>query len=251
MDIYVLSRTYVEEEVKRAGQSLIPYVSVGFFIMLFCSVIGVVVRAYYLKQHSTDKILLALASCILPLLACGTALALMTAIGFRFSSILCVIPLLVLAIGIDSSYLMIHEWQRIIQQCRENPTHENSQIEYRIAEVLSEVGPAIMISALTNMLADAVGAFTSSPEITLLCVGNLLSMAVVFIYQMTFYVGLMSLIGKKEIKAEEKKRKNQLEIEDAKNVEARRIEFTVSFSFRFKKKNFKILGFNFQNFDHC
>uniref|UniRef100_A0A914PG60 SSD domain-containing protein n=1 Tax=Panagrolaimus davidi TaxID=227884 RepID=A0A914PG60_9BILA len=235
LDIYVLSRTYVEEEVKRAGQSLIPYVSVGFFIMLFCSVIGVVVRAYYLKQHSTDKILLALASCILPLLACGTALALMTAMGFRFSSILCVIPLLVLAIGIDSSYLMIHEWQRIIQQCRENPTHENSQIEYRIAEVLSEVGPAIMISALTNMLADAVGAFTSSPEITLLCVGNLLSMAVVFIYQMTFYVGLMSLIGKKEIKAEEKKRKNQLEIEDAKNVEARRIEFTRQVSIHPKK----------------
>uniref|UniRef100_A0AC34F554 SSD domain-containing protein n=1 Tax=Panagrolaimus sp. ES5 TaxID=591445 RepID=A0AC34F554_9BILA len=224
LDIYVLSRTYVEEEVKRAGQSLIPYVAVGFVIMLFCSVLGVVCRAYYLKQHSRSKILLALASCILPLLACGTALALMTTLGFRFSSILCVIPLLVLAIGIDSSYLMIHEWQRIIQQCRDNPSEENGQIGYRIAEVLSEVGPAIMISALTNMLADAVGAFTSSPEITLLCVGNLLSMGVVFIYQMTFYVGLMSLIGKQEIKMEQTKQK---EIEAAKNVEAaNQVHFT-------------------------
>uniref|UniRef100_A0A914Z2T0 SSD domain-containing protein n=1 Tax=Panagrolaimus superbus TaxID=310955 RepID=A0A914Z2T0_9BILA len=195
--------------------------------MLFCSVLGVVCRAYYLKQHSRSKILLALASCILPLLACGTALALMTTIGFRFSSILCVIPLLVLAIGIDSSYLMIHEWQRIIQQCRDNPNEENAQIGYRIAEVLSEVGPAIMISALTNMLADAVGAFTSSPEITLLCVGNLLSMGVVFIYQMTFYVGLMSLIGKHEIKMEEKNRNNLKNIEDVKNVEAvNQIKFT-------------------------
>uniref|UniRef100_A0A914Z6M2 SSD domain-containing protein n=1 Tax=Panagrolaimus superbus TaxID=310955 RepID=A0A914Z6M2_9BILA len=217
LEIFVLSTTYVEEEMVRAGISLVPYLSVGFLIMCACAVISVVVRALYLHQHSIPKILLALAACIVPFMSCATALAMMFLCGMRFASILCVIPFLVLAIGVDSSYLMIHEWQRVIQQCREKPNRRNSQIGYRIAEVLSEVGPAIMISALTNILADAVGAFTSSPEITLLCVGNLTSMAVAFIFQMTFYTGLMSLIGRYEIKVERKERnKREASLRDKK-----------------------------------
>ena len=49
--------------------------------------------------------------------------------------------------------------------------------------MLSEVGPAILISALTNIFSDAIGTFTGSPEITLLCVGNLFAMFIAFIYQ--------------------------------------------------------------------
>ena len=48
---------------------------------------------------------------------------------------------------------------------------------------MTETGPAILISALTNILADAVGTFTGSPEITLLCYGNMASIFVDFIYQ--------------------------------------------------------------------
>uniref|UniRef100_A0A7E4UPM4 SSD domain-containing protein n=1 Tax=Panagrellus redivivus TaxID=6233 RepID=A0A7E4UPM4_PANRE len=204
--VYTLAQTFIEEEMVRAGISLVPYLSVGFLIMCACAVISVVVRALYLHQHSLPKIILAIAACILPFMSCATALALMFLCGIRFASILCVIPFLVLAIGVDSSYLMIHEWQRVIQQCREQPNRRNSIIGYRIAEVLSEVGPAILISALTNILADAVGSFTSSPEITLLCVGNLTSMFIAFLYQMTCYTGLMSLIGRYEIKVEREER---------------------------------------------
>jgi len=53
--------------------------------------------------------------------------------------------------------------------------------------VLVDTGPAILISALTNICADAVGSFTGSPEITLLCVGNMAAIAVDFLFQVTFY----------------------------------------------------------------
>ncbi|KAE9550795.1 hypothetical protein FO519_005998 [Halicephalobus sp. NKZ332] len=206
LKLYVLTQSYIEEEMVHAGSSLVPYFSVGFLIMCACACISVMLRAMYLHQHSFPKIILAVAACVLPFMSCATALALMFLCKMRFASILCVIPFLVLAIGVDSSYLMIHEWQRVIQQCRMYPNRRNSQIGYRIAEVLSEVGPAILISALTNILADGVGSFTSSPEITLLCVGNLISMFVAFIYQMTCYTGLMSLIGRYEIKVEREER---------------------------------------------
>jgi len=54
-------------------------------------------------------------------------------------------------------------------------------------KVLVDTGPAILISALTNICADAIGSFTGSPEITLLCMGSMAAITVDFIYQVTFY----------------------------------------------------------------
>ncbi|CAG9536068.1 unnamed protein product [Cercopithifilaria johnstoni] len=199
--IYVISTTYIEKEMIRAGISLLPYLTVGFIIMCTCSVITVVVRAAYMHQNNIFKIFLAVMACATPLLACCTALAVLFLCGMRFSSILCVIPFLVLSVGIDNSYLMIHEWQRVTKEIRSGEK-KSETVGHRMSEVLSEVGPAILISAITNILADTVGCFTSSPEIRLLCIGNLFSMFMAYLYQMSFYSALMSVIGKFEIEAE-------------------------------------------------
>ena len=88
-------------------------------------------------------------------MSCATGLGLMFAFGVRFSSILCVIPFLVLSIGalsvsksisilieiiynikgVDSSYLMIHEWQRVIKHCRDHPNRRNANVGFRVSEV--------------------------------------------------------------------------------------------------------------------
>ncbi|KJH42737.1 patched family protein [Dictyocaulus viviparus] len=213
--VYAYSQSYVEEEMVRGGIIMIPYLVVGFAIMCVCSVASVMIRALYMHQENCYKIILAIMACLTPLLACSTALALMFICGVRFASILCVIPFLVLSIGVDSSYLMIHEWQRVTEHMRESPKKKDS-VGHRLSEVLSEVGPAILISCLTNMFADAVGSFTSSPEITLLCTGNMLSMCMAFIYQMTFYAGLMTIVGSYEIN-EDINEKNRMAISIAEN----------------------------------
>ncbi|KAK6051350.1 patched family protein [Cooperia oncophora] len=199
----------------RGGTIMIPYLVVGFVIMCVCSIISVMTRALYMHQENWYKIALAIMACLTPLLSCSTALAMMFMCGIRFASILCVIPFLVLSIGVDSSYLMIHEWQRVTEHMRETPRKKDS-VGQRMSEVLSEVGPAILISCLTNVFADAVGSFTSSPEITLLCTGNMLSMCVAFVYQMTFYAGLMTLVGRREI-GEDLEEKNRMAISIAEN----------------------------------
>uniref|UniRef100_A0A915BPN7 SSD domain-containing protein n=1 Tax=Parascaris univalens TaxID=6257 RepID=A0A915BPN7_PARUN len=220
--VFVLSQTYVEEEMVRAGSSLLPYLIVGFLIMCTCSVVTVMVRASYMHQNNIYKIILAVMACITPLMACSTALAIMFLVGVRFSSILCVIPFLVLSIGVDSSYLMVHEWQRVTKEIREQKVRSDDCVGHRMSEVLMEVGPAILISAITNILADGVGCWTSSPELRLLCIGNLFSMFIAYIYQMTFYSGLMSIVGEYEIKAEKIERNRmEITIKDA-NVDIRR-----------------------------
>ena len=59
-------------------------------------------------------------ACVTPFMACGLTMGAMFLAGFRFGSILCVTPFLVLAIGVDDAYLMINAWQRITDERRYN-----------------------------------------------------------------------------------------------------------------------------------
>ena len=65
-----------------------------------------------------------------------------------------------------------------------------------------ETGPAILISALTNIFADTVGAFTGSPEITLLCIGNMASIFVDLIFQVTLFSSVLAIVAKMEMREE-------------------------------------------------
>lgn len=56
LEIYVFSKTYVEEEMIRAGLSLVPYLSVGFCIMLCGAIVSVFARSLYLRQNSVPKV---------------------------------------------------------------------------------------------------------------------------------------------------------------------------------------------------
>uniref|UniRef100_A0A914HEQ8 SSD domain-containing protein n=1 Tax=Globodera rostochiensis TaxID=31243 RepID=A0A914HEQ8_GLORO len=228
--VMTFSTTYVEVEVVRAGLSMLPFLMVGFAIMATCTSVSVLLSAIYWRQWHVQKLALALMACVCPFMACGTALGLLflsvdqffitdqnsfpnNLFPVCFGSVLCVTPFLVLAIGVDDGYLMMHAWQRVTDQTRRKrkttPTltangadDETELLTQRLTMVLVETGPAVLISALTNICADAVGSFTGSPEITLLCVGNMAAMAVDFLYQITFYAAVMALVGRTEVRDE-------------------------------------------------
>lgn len=103
----------------------------------------------------------------------------------------------------DDAYLMLHSWHRITKERRENVKSDDSP-EDRLAhviispffnfislslslKVLMDTGPSILISALTNILADFVGTYTGAPEITLLAYANMVCIFVDFIYQVSLF----------------------------------------------------------------
>ncbi|KAI6213066.1 Patched domain-containing protein 3 [Aphelenchoides besseyi] len=204
LKVMVLNPTYVQGEIIRSGFMMIPAIFLGFGIMCVASNATVLLSASYFQQLSIHKVSLALITVMSPLMASVTALGLLFFAGLRFSSVLCITPFLILAIGIDDSYVIIHAWSRISKELKKNSIAEDC-VEYRLKLVLIESGPAVLISALTNLLADGVGSLTGSEEITILCVGSMASIVVDFFYQMTLFASVMAIAGKLEMEQEQKK----------------------------------------------
>ncbi|RCN27589.1 hypothetical protein ANCCAN_26677 [Ancylostoma caninum] len=86
---------------------------------------------------------------------------------------------------------MVHSWNRIEKNDYLNP---KSRPE-KMVQVLIETGPSITISAFTNILAFAIGAYSSPPEIRLFCIGNAACIFMDMTYQLTFYTAVMALFA--------------------------------------------------------
>ncbi|GMS92084.1 hypothetical protein PENTCL1PPCAC_14259 [Pristionchus entomophagus] len=207
IDAYGLSLTYTADEIVRTGMTIFPYIAIGFLIMCGFSIVTLIASSVYLGQSFKHRISMAILGCVCPLLATSSALGLLFWMGFRFGSILCVTPFLILAIGVDDAYLTIQSWIRM----RELPISHRE----KIAAVMVDVGPSISITSLTNFLAFAIGIYTPTPEIQLFCIGNAVAVIFDYIYQLTMYMAVVSISGEKEVIEEEARKKEMKTMDQA------------------------------------
>uniref|UniRef100_F1KV80 Patched domain-containing protein 3 n=1 Tax=Ascaris suum TaxID=6253 RepID=F1KV80_ASCSU len=196
----VVSLAYTQDELVRTGLTLFPFISVGFAIMCTFAIITVFIGSAYQNQWSIHKITYALTACVTPLMATSTAFGITIILGFRFGTVLCVTPFLVLAIGVDDAFLMINAWNRICAERRRDGIRE--EMRERMADVLIEVGPSITITSLTNTVAFGMGLFMPTPEIRLLCIATAVAIFLDYIYTITMYAAIMSIGGRFEMSKE-------------------------------------------------
>uniref|UniRef100_A0A7E4ZWC4 SSD domain-containing protein n=1 Tax=Panagrellus redivivus TaxID=6233 RepID=A0A7E4ZWC4_PANRE len=197
----VVTPYYVQKEIQRGGLKLQPFISVGFALMLVFTIATTLISTAFAGQCSWYKIINAFFAVVVPLMSVAASFGILFFIGVRFGPILLVTPFLILAIGVDDSFLMMHAWQRVVQKLRKHPRDDDS-IEYRLGEVLAEAGPSICISALTNIMAFSVGAFTSPPEVELFCIANAFTIFVDTVFSVTIYAAVMALCGERDMKNE-------------------------------------------------
>ncbi|CAD5210988.1 unnamed protein product [Bursaphelenchus okinawaensis] len=196
VEVLAMSESFLTDEVVRSGLSLVPFLAIGFTIMSIFSIVTMSAAAIYMRQMSAQKIILAVMACVCPFMACGTALGLMFWCGFRFGSILCVTPFLVLAIGVDDAYLMVNSWQRIRHKMRKE--HNKVDLKELLLQVMEDTGASITITTLTNVLAFLIGAMTPTPEIQLFSIGNALAIVIDYVYQWTIFGSVMVITGRFE-----------------------------------------------------
>ncbi|CAD6198850.1 unnamed protein product [Caenorhabditis auriculariae] len=187
LNVYAMSLTFTGDEIVRTGLTIFPFIAVGFLIMTAFSIVTVYFSCKRANQWSMNKVTQAVLGCVCPMLATSSALGLLFWCGFRFGTILCVTPFLILAIGVDDAYLQIHACLRLSDEPNTLTKRE------KISSMLVEVGPSIAITSMTNLFAFLVGIYTPTPEISLFCAGNAVAIVFDFVYQITMYTAILSL----------------------------------------------------------
>lgn len=96
-----------------------------------------------------------------------------------FISMVGVLPFLVLGIGLDNMFLIIHELDRVPLEW---PVTE------RIAHALSQTGPTVTMTSVTNVAAFAVSTLTVFPAIRIFCIYASLCITFSYFFIITFFV---------------------------------------------------------------
>uniref|UniRef100_A0AC35U5B9 SSD domain-containing protein n=1 Tax=Rhabditophanes sp. KR3021 TaxID=114890 RepID=A0AC35U5B9_9BILA len=192
-----VSQAYMQSEMTATGLEMEPFLIAGFILMCLFTVITTYISSTIARQFTLYKILLSITACIVPLMSTATTFSLIVLFGAPFSPILAITPFLILAIGVDDCFLMIHAQQRFVKIKRKKLNSDYLRAEdvcECIAFVCVETGPSILLSAFTNILAFCVGSITSPPEIQLFCLGNALAIFIDTIYQVTLYAAILAFV---------------------------------------------------------
>ncbi|KAM3718522.1 Patched-related protein [Dirofilaria immitis] len=184
--VFATSEGLVSKEVRRTGLQALPFITVSFFAVLLFTVVTSLKR-----DPVTSKPWEAAFGAFCPLLSLVASFGLLFWCNFPFLPIVCVVPFLVLAIGVDDVFIFIHCYHR---------TDPRLPVEERIAKMLAEAGPSITITSLTNFLSFAISAFTPTPAIQIFSL--YISIAVVFdyTYQIFLYSAILTFGAQREKK---------------------------------------------------
>jgi Niemann-Pick C1 protein len=107
-----------------------------------------------------SKFLLGIAGILIVLMSVAASVGLFAAAGVKATLIIAeVIPFLVLAVGVDNIFLIVHEFERV------NISHADEVVSERVAKAMGRVGPSILLSALTETATFALGTAVGMPAV--------------------------------------------------------------------------------------
>ncbi|KAJ9244546.1 hypothetical protein DTO271D3_3944 [Paecilomyces variotii] len=135
-----------------------------------------------------SKFTLGIVGILIVLMSVSASVGLFSAAGIKVTLIIAeVIPFLVLAVGVDNIFLIVHEFERI------NVTHPDEEIDERIARAVGRMGPSILLSATTETAAFALGAFVGMPAVKNFAAYAAGAVFINAILQITMFISVLAL----------------------------------------------------------
>ncbi|KAK5235519.1 niemann-Pick type C-related protein 1 [Exophiala xenobiotica] len=158
----------LEEELNKSTNTDAKIVAISYVVMFLYASFALGSASLSFKSLLSNpsnalvqsKFSLGVAGILIVLMSVSGSVGLFSAAGVKVTLIIAeVIPFLVLAVGVDNIFLIVHEFERV------NVSHPDEEIYQRIAKALGRMGPSILLSASTETIAFAMGAFVSMPAV--------------------------------------------------------------------------------------
>ncbi|CZS92652.1 probable cholesterol homeostasis protein [Rhynchosporium agropyri] len=186
----------LEEELNKSTNTdarivVISYIFMFFYASLALGSTTLSLRSI-LRNPATSlvesKFTLGVVGILIVLMSISASIGLFSAAGVKVTLIIAeVIPFIVLAVGVDNIFLIVHEFERV------NVSHPDEMVEFRIAKALGRMGPSILLSAITETIAFSLGAFVGMPAVRNFAIYAAGAVFINAILQVTMFVSVLTL----------------------------------------------------------
>jgi Niemann-Pick C1 protein len=135
-----------------------------------------------------SKFMLGVVGILIVLMSVSASVGLFSAAGIKVTLIIAeVIPFLVLAVGVDNIFLIVHEFERV------NISHPEGTVPERTARALGRMGPSILLSATTETVAFALGCAVGMPAVRNFAAYAAGAVFINALLQVTMFIAVLSL----------------------------------------------------------
>ncbi|GMT02180.1 hypothetical protein PENTCL1PPCAC_24354, partial [Pristionchus entomophagus] len=209
VEMLVIGAEIVDLEMNKDSQRMTPYFAIGFagaavfiFISAWFSLFlyGRLSPEFRGCGMVTANMLLPVFVCVVPACAILTTFGIYGLLGLRINSLMLIMPFLIMGIGVNDSFLVVHHW------LRERTSLTRTEL---LGLVFEDVGPSITMTTLTNVISFAIGACAPTAEIALFCAGSAIAMGLAYIYTLLFFGALLAFYSAPEGSPEPKKSHRQ------------------------------------------
>lgn len=124
-------------------------------------------------------------------IAVVSSFGLCSAFGLPFSALLVVLPCLMLGIGVDDMFVMVSQLGIVHASAKHGSD--------RLGLALRRCALSLIYTSVTDFFAFLLGAVSSLPAVRHFCIYASVSICSVFFFQVTFFVGILSLDASQQV----------------------------------------------------
>ncbi|KAH6618191.1 patched family-domain-containing protein, partial [Chaetomium sp. MPI-SDFR-AT-0129] len=193
----------LEEELNKSTNTDAKIIVISYIIMFLYASIALGSTTLSFKDLIRNpavslvesKFTLGVVGIAIVLMSITASIGLFSKLGLKATLIIVdVIPFIVLAVGVDNIFLIVHEFERV------NISYPDDVVEVRISRALGRMGPSILFSAITETACFALGAFVGMPAVRNFAIYAAGAVLINAILQVTMFVSVLTL---NQIRAED------------------------------------------------
>ncbi|PKS11348.1 hypothetical protein jhhlp_003110 [Lomentospora prolificans] len=186
----------LEEELNKSTNTDAKIVVISYLIMFFYASLALGSTTLSLRHMLRNpaialvqsKFTLGVAGIVIVLMSITASIGLFSWAGLKATLIIAeVIPFIVLAVGVDNIFLIVHEFERV------NVSHPDEMVEERISKALGRMGPSILFSAITETVSFALGAFVGMPAVRNFAIYAAGAVLINAVLQVTMFISVLAM----------------------------------------------------------